>query len=102
MDAGLIGDLVAITSPGDGHLRIWNRGGTRLVSASEMLRIWTKDVELLLKHESTDLLWGVDWRPGGLRIVTSSIDGRVRLWNSDGELVKEIVGRYYGPYPEAG
>jgi len=85
--------LKSITLEGDTQIRnlSWNRGGTRLVSASSKLAIWTRDGELEYEAQSPDLLWGVDWHPNGDRILTSSIEGRVTLWSSTAEVVKEIV-----------
>jgi WD40 repeat protein len=68
----------------------WSRDGERLATASDQLRIWDKNGTLLHEADAPDLLWGVDWHPKGDRILTSSIDGRITLWNSKAKLIKEI------------
>jgi len=85
--------LKSVTIQGGAEIRnlSWNRDGTLLASASDKLRIWTRDGELKHESSSPDLLWGVAWHPDGDRILTSSHDGRVTLWSSTGTLMKEIV-----------
>ena len=68
----------------------WNRNGKKLASASDALRIWNKRGKLLYEGKSPDLLWGVDWSPDGKYIVTSSIEGRVIIWNRKANIVKQI------------
>lgn len=83
----------SIPLEGDTQVRnvSWSPDGMRLASASSKLGIWTMDGELEFEGKSPDLLWGVDWHPNGDKILTSSIEGRVTLWSSIAEVVKEIV-----------
>lgn len=83
----------SIPLPGDAEVRdvSWNHDGTRLASASSKLQVWSQEGELLHASETPDLLWGVDWSPGGDRILTSSIDRRVTLWSADAQVVTEVV-----------
>lgn len=85
--------LKSIPLEGDTQLRnlAWNHDGSRLASASSRLRIWTRDGELESDAPSPDLLWGVDWDPTGERILTTSTEGRVTLWNKSAEVIREIV-----------
>lgn len=78
---------------GDAEVRdvSWNHDGTRLATASSKLQVWSQEGALLHAAEAPDLLWGVDWNPGGDRILTSSIDRRVTLWSADARLVTEVV-----------
>ena len=84
--------LKSITLKGDTQIRnvSWNHDGSRLASASGKLRIWKKDGTLESEAKAPDLLWGVDWHPNGDKIITSSLEGRITLWNSTAEVVKEI------------
>ena len=68
----------------------WNLDGTRLATASDVLRIWNTKGRLLHTSISDDLLWGVDWSPDGDRIVTSSDTGKIRIWTNDATLITEI------------
>ena len=85
--------MKSITLKGDAEIRNveWNREGSRLASASSKLQIWNQEGELEFAAEAPDLLWGVDWHPSGDQILTSGIDGRVTIWNSTAQVVKEIV-----------
>jgi WD40 repeat protein len=60
----------------------WNSKGTRLASASDALRIWDKDGNLVSEGNPTDYLWGVSWNGKGDRIVTSGSDQKVIVWDS--------------------
>ncbi len=69
----------------------WNREGTLLASASDALRIWSKDGELRHVGKSPDHLWGVRWNRAGDQLLTSSIEGRVTLWTDKAEVSKKII-----------
>lgn len=67
----------------------WNKKGTKLATASDALRIWSKKGKLLFASESTkDYLWGIDWNPTGEYIVTSSKNGIVTLWDNKANRIK--------------
>ncbi|MDA0813998.1 MAG: WD40 repeat domain-containing protein [Verrucomicrobia bacterium] len=85
--------LKSVTIQGGAEIRniSWNHDGSLLASASEKLRIWTKDGRLKHESESPDLLWGVSWHPKGDKILTSSIEGRVTLWSPTAKVIKEII-----------
>jgi WD40 repeat protein len=68
----------------------WSPDGKFLASASDALRVWDANGTLLYTGKSNDLLWGIDWNSKGDRIVTTSIDGRVKLWTGTGRLVKQL------------
>jgi len=71
----------------------WNKEGTQLATASDALRIWTKDGKLIYtgKQEGNHVLWGVDWVSDSQKIVTVSFDsGNIQLWNDKAELLKTI------------
>lgn len=71
----------------------WNRQGTYLATASDALRIWTKDGKLLHtgKQEGNNVLWGVDWISDSKKIVTVSFDGsKFQLWDDKAKLLKTI------------
>lgn len=61
----------------------WNQDGSLLATASDKLRIWTRDGEL--KYEGGDgkeNLWGVSWNAYTKEIVTVYFTGILEKWNS--------------------
>lgn len=69
----------------------WSHDGRFLVTASDALRIWTSEGELLHTGSSDDLLWGVDWSPDDRHIVTTDIGGRAFVWTKEAKKVRELV-----------
>ncbi|MDH3651328.1 MAG: hypothetical protein OEQ53_16695, partial [Saprospiraceae bacterium] len=68
----------------------WSHDGARLATASDMLRIWSRDGKLLSESGPSDLLWGVDWSSNGEFIATSSIEGHIKIWNRNAKFVREL------------
>jgi len=77
------GDLLKSIDISKGEYRnlAWNAKGNRLASASDALRIWDTEGNLIATGTSTDYLWGVSWNEKGNRIITSSLEQRIILWN---------------------
>jgi len=71
----------------------WNRDGSLLASASDALRIWSRDGRLMHEGNSPDPLWGVGWNRTGDRILTSSHDGRVDLWTDEARILQRVAVR---------
>lgn len=68
----------------------WNKDGSYLATASDALRIWSKEGELLHTGHSKHLLWGLSWSPDGQRIVTSSATGEIVIWDKEANRIQEI------------
>jgi WD40 repeat protein len=68
----------------------WNKDGDRLATASDALRIWNKAGELLHTGAATGLLWGIDWNEKSDSIITTGIDGKIRLWSMEAKLIRSI------------
>ncbi|PIA78809.1 hypothetical protein BFR04_04555 [Gaetbulibacter sp. 4G1] len=69
----------------------WNKKGTKLATASDALRIWSKKGKLLFESKSTnDYLWGIDWSPDGKYIITSSRKGVITIWNKKANKIAEL------------
>lgn len=68
----------------------WNSKGTKLATASDALRIWGKDGNLISNGKSTDYLWGISWDKKGNRIITSSKEQKIVIWDST---AKKIVSK---------
>lgn len=69
----------------------WNIEGSLLASASDVLRIWSKNGDLLFTGKPEDLLWGVDWNRTSEKIITTSINGNVKLWTAKAKLILEAT-----------
>jgi len=70
----------------------WNFNGKLLATASDVLRIWTKEGVLLHEGPSdgTNYLWGISWNNKGTRIVTASRHKTISLWDSTVRLIKRL------------
>jgi WD40 repeat protein len=68
----------------------WSAKGDFLASASDALRVWTKDGQALYVGESPDLLWGLDWDSQSKSIATSSETGNIRIWTEQAKVVKTV------------
>jgi len=81
------GKLLQSVAVGQAEFRnlSWNPKGSRLATASDALRIWDLKGNLISYGKSPDYLWGVAWNKNGTRIVTSSLEQRIALWNAKAE-----------------
>ena len=83
------GELLKTIDVSKGEYRnlAWNAKGDRLASASDALRIWGIKGNLISECNSKDYLWGVSWNEKGSRIITSSMEQRIILWNKKAERI---------------
>lgn len=83
------GELLKTIDISKGEYRnlAWNAKGDRLASASDALRIWDIKGNLISEGNSKDFLWGVSWNEKGNRIITSSMEQRIILWNKKAERI---------------
>ncbi len=68
----------------------WSADGQFLATASDALRIWNSEGELLHTGPSPARLWGIDWSPDGSYLVTSSMEGHITIWNKEAKLIREL------------
>lgn len=69
----------------------WSSDGSLLATASDGLRIWSKDGKLLHEAVSPEVVWGLSWSKDNKHIATGNYgDGKVKLWTREAKLVKEI------------
>jgi WD40 repeat protein len=70
----------------------WNHDGSKLATASDVLRIWSENGDLLHvgPADGTNKLWGIDWADDGNRIVTSSRYKTIALWDPTARLIQRI------------
>ena len=86
------GELMRTIDISKGEYRniAWNPAGDRLATASDALRIWDKNGNLISEGLSPDYLWGLAWNESGTRIVTSSMEQRIILWNRKAKKMKSL------------
>lgn len=86
------GELIKSNNISKGEYRnlAWNPKGNRLASASDALRIWDTKGNLISEGNSKDYLWGVSWNEQGSRIITSSLEQRIILWNKKAKRIITI------------
>ena len=77
-------------SKGEYRNLAWNPKGNRLASASDALRIWDTKGNLISEGNSKDYIWGVSWNEQGSRIITSSLEQRIILWNNKAKRIIAI------------
>ena len=77
-------------SKGEYRNLAWNPKGNRLASASDALRIWDTKGNLISEGNSKDYIWGVSWNKQGSRIITSSLEQRIILWNNKAKRITAI------------
>ena len=68
----------------------WSTDGENLISASDAIRLWSKEGDLLKEKETKNLLWGIDWNKSNSRIVTTDGLGRVVIWNKKLEKIRQV------------
>ncbi|CAN1538041.1 Anaphase-promoting complex subunit 4, WD40 domain containing protein [Flavobacteriaceae bacterium] len=86
------GELIKSIDISKGEFRnlAWNPKGDRLASASDALRIWDTKGNLISEGNSEDYLWGVSWNEQGNKIITSSMEQKIILWNKKAKRVITI------------
>ena len=86
------GELIKTLQGSKGEYRNirWSNDGSLLASASDGLRIWTKDGQLLHTGKSKDILWGLAWNPSGNRIITGTFNGDIHLWTNKAKPLMQV------------
>ncbi len=65
----------------------WTSKGSRLITASDALRIWDRKGYLISVGNSEDYLWGISSNKEGSMVVTSGSKQGIVLWNNKAEVI---------------
>lgn len=68
----------------------WSSDGETLATASEALRLWTREGILIETSPSDYLLWGIDWSKDGQMMVTTNEAGEILIWNNELSVLKKL------------
>ena len=69
----------------------WSPDGNRLASASDALRIWDRQGRLIHQSKvSDDYFWGIDWNSDGSKIITTSANGVMSIWDNEANHLRQI------------
>jgi WD40 repeat protein len=68
----------------------WSKDGKILATASESLRLWNENGDLLKESESENLLWGIDWNKSDNKIVTTDEKGKIIIWDKELNQIQEL------------
>ncbi|MDY2588530.1 WD40 repeat domain-containing protein [Winogradskyella aquimaris] len=69
----------------------WSGDGKTLATASESLRLWTENGDLLKESKSENLLWGIDWNKSDSKIVTTDEKGKIIIWDKELNQIQELT-----------
>jgi WD40 repeat protein len=68
----------------------WSQDGSLLATASEKIRFWDKQGNLISEKSSPYLLWGVDWNKEGSKLITTDKKGLIVVWDKKLNKLNEI------------
>jgi len=59
----------------------WSSDGEFLATASEKIRLWNQNGDLVAEADAQDLLWGIDWNRENSQIIATDDKGRILIWD---------------------
>lgn len=59
----------------------WSNDGELLATASEKVRLWDKEGNLVAEEPTQHLLWGIDWNEDASQLVATDENGKIILWD---------------------
>jgi len=68
----------------------WSKDGTLLATASEKLRLWDRNGDLVLEKSVPNLLWGIDWNRDDSEMVTTDEKGLIHIWDRNLNKIDEL------------
>ena len=70
---------------------VWSKDGQVLATASEKVRLWDDQGNIVAQGPVENLLWGIDWNSDGTRLVTTDEEGKLVIWDQDLEQSTELA-----------
>lgn len=67
----------------------WSNDGQTLITASDKLRLWSKEGKLLKSKGLDSWLWGIDWNEDNSQIVTTSELGEITILNEHLKVIQK-------------
>lgn len=67
----------------------WSGDGKILATASDKLRLWNAEGELIRSRFLNSLLWGIDWNDDNSKLVTTSANGEITILNDKLKVIKK-------------
>ncbi len=61
----------------------WTADGALLATASEKIRLWNKEGDLIVEETTKNLLWGLDWNKDASKLVATDDKGKIIIWDSN-------------------
>ncbi|WP_299365408.1 WD40 repeat domain-containing protein [Winogradskyella sp.] len=68
----------------------WSNDGELLATASEKIRLWDKNGNLVAEEATKNLLWGIDWNKNGNKIIATDNQGKIIFWDRDLNRLNEL------------
>ena len=59
----------------------WSVDGGLLATASEKIRLWNPNGDLVAEKTTKSLLWGIDWNQDGSKLVATDGKGKILFWD---------------------
>ncbi|MDX1479677.1 MAG: hypothetical protein R3301_18320 [Saprospiraceae bacterium] len=68
----------------------WSQDGTLLATASDKLRLWDQNGDLVSEQPVPHLLWGIDWNSDDSKLVTTDEKGLIHIWDRNLKKIGEL------------
>lgn len=68
----------------------WSDDGALLATASEKIRLYDINGNLIAEEKSEDLLWGIDWNKDSSKLVATDVKGKILFWDRSLKSLSEI------------
>ncbi|WP_298540921.1 WD40 repeat domain-containing protein [uncultured Aquimarina sp.] len=68
----------------------WSNDGDLLATASEKIRLWNKNGDLVAEKTTKNLLQGIDWNADATKLITTDDKRKVIFWDRNLNRLKEL------------
>lgn len=69
---------------------MWSSDGDLLATASEKIRLWNKNGDLVAEETTKNLLQGIDWSEDATKLVTTDDKRKIIFWDRNLNRLKEL------------